>query len=98
MASTEKISVKSGNGGARPGAGRKKGAPNKRTIETQALAAESGITPLEYMLQVMRTSGDGKERLAAASAAAPYVHAKLSSVEMNAHVKTTHEDFLDRLP
>lgn len=93
----EKISSKS-KGGARPGAGRKKGAPNMRTKATQAAAENSGITPLEYMLQVMRTSDDAKERLTAANAAAPYVHAKLSSVEMNAHVKTTHEDFLDRLP
>lgn len=78
----EKQSSKS-KGGKREGAGRKKGAPNKRTVETQALAQQSGITPLEYMLQVMRTSDDERMRMAAATAAAPYVHAKLSSIEMS---------------
>lgn len=83
--STEKESVKSvsnQNGGKRPGAGRKKGAPNKRTVETQAETAATGQTPLEYMLSVMRGDGDERMRLAAAQAAAPYVHAKLSSIEL----------------
>lgn len=70
-------------GGARPGAGRKKGGPNRRTIETQAKAEETGITPLDYMLQVMRSDiEEPRARLAAAQAAAPYVHAKLSSIEV----------------
>lgn len=69
-------------GGKRPGAGRKKGEPNKRTAEAQEMASSTGITPLEYMLQVMRTSGDERMRMSAAQAAAPYVHAKLSSVEL----------------
>ena len=70
-------------GGARPGAGRKKGEPNKRTAEAQEMAAATGMTPLEYMLQVMRDPGeDSPRRLSAAQAAAPYVHAKLSSVEL----------------
>lgn len=70
-------------GGARQGAGRKKGEPNKRTAEIQQAVEQSGLTPLEYMLQVMRDVGqDEQRRLAAAQAAAPYVHAKLSSVEM----------------
>jgi len=92
---TEKQSV-SINGGKRPGAGRKAGVPNKRTAALQAAVESTGITPLEYMLQVMRDSSDPKERLNAAVSAAPYVHAKLSSVEMNAKV-TTHEASLDDL-
>jgi len=45
---------------------------------------KSGLTPLEYMLSVMRdVSLDPRDRLSAANSAAPYVHAKLSSVEMN---------------
>jgi hypothetical protein len=91
----EKISNKT-KGGARQGAGRKKGSPNKRTAEQAKAVEESGLTPLEYMLQVMRDSSDPKERLNAAVSAAPYVHAKLSSVEMNAKV-TTHEASLDDL-
>jgi hypothetical protein len=95
-------------GGARPGAGRKKGSPNKKTAELQKAVAESGVTPLEFMLSIMRTQpGDDIEdpriltdmlalRFEAAKAAAPYVHAKLSSVEMTANV-TTHEASLDDL-
>lgn len=45
--------------------------------------------PLEFMLQIMRDPGaDRTERLDMAKAAAPYVHAKLSSVTMEATVKT----------
>lgn len=49
----------------------------------------AGLDPLDYMLSVMRNvECDQKERLAAAAQAAPYVHAKLSSVEMKAQVTT----------
>jgi hypothetical protein len=96
MSAIEKISKKS-KGGARPGAGRKPGAPNKRTAELMKAAEESGITPLQFMLDVMRDdANDPKDRLAAANMAAPYVHAKLSSIEVNANV-TTHEASLDEL-
>ena len=71
-------------GGARLGAGRKKGEPNRRTIETQAKAQEGGIMPLDYMLSVMRNEfEEPKARLAAAQASAPYVHARLSNVEVS---------------
>lgn len=93
---TEKISNNT-KGGARPGAGRKKGSPNKKTAEVQRVVAESGITPLEYMLQIMRNPlAEDAQRLDAAKSAAPYVHAKLSSIEMNATV-TNHEAGLDEL-
>lgn len=75
---------KAKKGGARAGAGRKKGVPNKRTQLVQDAVAASGITPLDFMLKVMR---DPKKpfdmRLDAAKAAAPYVHAKLQSVEVS---------------
>lgn len=71
-------------GGKRPGAGRKAGVPNKRTAEIQQAVEESGLTPLEYMLQVMRDVGqDEFRRLQAANMAAPYVHARLSTVELS---------------
>lgn len=69
-------------GGKRPGAGRPKGAANKRTREVADKAAQDGITPLEYMLDVMRdVSADRSERMDAAKAAAPYIHPRLSTVE-----------------
>lgn len=71
-------------GGKREGAGRKSGVPNKRTAETVAKVEASGLTPLEYLLGVMRDCmNDPKDRASAAVAAAPYVHAKLSSIDAN---------------
>ena len=40
-------------GGKRPGAGRKKGSPNKITGAVRAKIMESGVMPLEALLQVM---------------------------------------------
>jgi hypothetical protein len=69
-------------GGKRPGAGRKPGGRNRRTLEAIAAAEASGITPLEYMLRVMRNKRSGAAvRLDAAKSAAPYVHARLASIE-----------------
>lgn len=69
-------------GGKREGAGRPKGAANKATQAERDAIAASGLTPLEYMLSVMRDSADEAKRLDAAKAAAPYCHARLSSVEV----------------
>ena len=71
------------SGGKREGSGRKPGTLNKRTAEQAAAVEASGLTPLDYMLAVMRDlSMDDAKRLDAAKAAAPYVHAKLSSMEL----------------
>ena len=79
---TEKKSTNQ-RGGARAGAGRKTGEPNKRTAEAQAQAESGGIMPLDYMLQVMRTNPDERMRMTAAQAAAPYLHAKLANIEVS---------------
>jgi hypothetical protein len=69
-------------GGKRNGAGRPKNSRNKRTSELQARIRASGLTPLDFMLAVMRNSKVAIEtRFSAAQAAAPYVHAKLSAIE-----------------
>lgn len=81
-----------GRGGARLGAGRKKGAATQKTREIADKEAQNGLTPLEYMLQVMREEPRGdmeaKDYLAAvamrfeaAKAAAPYMHPRLAAVE-----------------
>lgn len=68
-------------GGKREGAGRKPGTPNKTTQEQREAVAESGQTPLDYMLTVMRDlSMDDRRRDDMAKAAAPYVHAKLAAI------------------
>lgn len=69
-------------GGYRPGSGRKKGTRNRDTLNMLAEIEQSGLTPLQYLLEVMRdTSRDDGVRIDAAKAAAPYVHAKLAQVE-----------------
>lgn len=72
------------HGGKRPGAGRPRGAATKRTREVADRAASEGLTPLDYMLSVLRDETAKPEaRMWAAEKAAPYVHPKLSSVEMS---------------
>lgn len=70
------------HGGKRPGAGRKKGVPNKATQEQRQAIAESGLTPLEYLLSVVRDKEEERAvRMDAAHKAAPYVHPKLAAVD-----------------
>lgn len=71
-------------GGARPGAGRKKGSPNIKTAKKVAAIEASGLTPLDYMLSVLRdTEQEPSARMDAAKNAAPYVHARLAAVEVS---------------
>ena len=83
-------------GGARPGAGRKPGKPSRKSVEQAAKAAEGGIMPLDYLLQVMRApESEPREKLVAAQAAAPYIHAKLSSVNVTGDMNHTHRGFVE---
>jgi hypothetical protein len=85
-------------GGARANAGRKPGAINKATAKAKAMAEATGITPLEFMLNVMRDEdAERSERLDMAKAAAPYIHAKLASVEHSGNMTLSHEAMLDAL-
>lgn len=72
-------------GGRRSGAGRKKGSVSKLTEVRQdmiARATAKGITPLEFMLEVLRDpTQDFAARFDAAKSAAPYVHPRLAAVE-----------------
>lgn len=88
----EKKSKNTKRGGARPNAGRKKGSPNKKTAALIKAVEDSGITPLDFMLNIMRgecpANADPAAQIAfagmrfeAAKAAAPYVHPKLANVE-----------------
>ena len=72
--------------------------PNKATAKREAEIAASGLTPLEYMLKILRDEkADPKDRQWAAQAAAPYVHPRLSSVEHGGELTLKHEDALDQL-
>ena len=91
------VSAKSIKGGKRSGAGRKAGVVNKRTAAVQKAVAESGITPLDYMLSLMRAESDHEDakvqvarealRFEAAKAAASYVHPKLAAIEHSGGLK-----------
>lgn len=71
-------------GGARPGAGRKQGSANKLDQEARKAVLEGDEeTPLAFMLRVMRDEdADDARRLDAAKSAAPYVHAKLATIDI----------------
>src|SRR5947209_17389519 len=61
--------------------GRQKGGVDKITRE--AILAAQGITPLDYMMGIVRNEQEDKTvRLDAAKAAAPYVHARLQAVTL----------------
>ena len=62
--------------------GRQKGARNRATEEARAAAAVTGVMPLDYMLSVMRDpNADHKRRDAMATAAAPYLHSRLTAID-----------------
>ena len=68
--------------GSAPGerrGGRQKGTPNKATAAREAEVEASGMTPLDYMLDILRDENASTEdRKWAAQHAAPYVHPRLA--------------------
>ncbi len=71
-------------GGKRPGAGRKASSQNKRTKDAVVKAEKEGKLPLDVMMEAMRDAYKAGGAVAAfpfAKDAAPYLHAKLSSIE-----------------
>lgn len=99
--SNESVHDTRSRGGARPGAGRKKGEVSKARLAVQErakLAATEGTTPLEYMLNILRDpTTDQKRKDAMAIAAAPYVHARLAATELSGKVEMSHEQRLEAL-
>lgn len=85
-------------GGKREGSGRKPGSPNKRSALIAQEAAAEGITPLTYMLIVLRNENeDGERRMWAAEKAAPYIHPRLAAIEHSGDMTLTHEEALKEL-
>ena len=65
--------------------GRTKGTLNKVSAERVAEIAASGMTPLQYLTSIYQdVSADEAKRIDCAKAAAPYVHAKLTAVDLSA--------------
>jgi len=78
--------------------GRVKGSINKVTQVQREKILASGLTPLEYMLNILRDeNAKPEDRFAAAKEAAPYVHHRLSSIEGNMNLNVSHEDVLREL-
>ena len=76
------MAKKSNRGGVRPRAGRPNGSRNKASVKREAEIKASGLTPLDYMLNVLRDEKAPKEdRMWAAQHAASFVHPKLSAIE-----------------
>ena len=88
-----------GHGGYRAGAGRKRGSVNRASKKLVEMATASGQLPLEYFLEIMRDeTQDTRTRIEAAKLAAPYVHQRLSTVEVHAeHYEMTHEEWINSL-
>jgi len=66
----------------RQGAGRKPGSASQKTREIADQAVKDGLTPLQYMLAVLRdpnTDPDRRDRMAVA--AAPFCHPRLAALD-----------------
>lgn len=80
--------------------GRKKGTPNKATVEREALvsAAASGANPIKFFADLLSNMDAPLQlRFAAAKELAPYMHAKLASIEANINANVKHENLLDHV-
>jgi hypothetical protein len=65
---------------------RPKGVPNKATKAREEILSRGGLMPLGHLLEVMRDEGETPERrMAAAIAAAPYCHPRLTAVDLRAY-------------
>lgn len=63
--------------------GRTKGVTNKASAAKAAAIEASGLTPLDYLLSILRdANNDQASRVDAAKAAAPYVHPRLATVDL----------------
>jgi hypothetical protein len=85
-------------GGTRPGAGRKPGAPNKRTRAIALEAAATGLSPVAVLLFWMNAAhvaGDGPAAVDAATRAAPFIHPRLSAIALD--MKDVSDEELRRL-
>lgn len=76
-------------GGPKTG-GRQKGSTNKATAAREAEVKASGLTPLDFMLNMLRDeNAKPADRMWAAEKAAPYVHPKLANVEHSGGIDVT---------
>lgn len=80
--------------------GRPKGSFNKASkAQIERVCADGGQSPLEYLASIYQNEAEEiRYRIDAAKAAAPYVHARLSSTEIKAAVQEiSQEEWLESL-
>lgn len=79
------------NGGARVGAGRKKGVPNHATSEVKALAQAYTEAALKVLASIMKDKGAGEAaRVSAANSLLDRAHGRArQSLDMDATVQTS---------
>jgi hypothetical protein len=67
-------------GHGRPGPGRPKGSRSRMTMAQREACAKTGVTPLEFLLSIMRDPAQPlTDRITAAHHCLPYLHAKLAT-------------------
>jgi hypothetical protein len=76
----------------------KTGSGVRVTNAARKRAAACDLSPVDYMLSILRdeTQSQG-DRMDAAKAAAPYLHARLSGVKHSGEMAMRHEDALNDL-
>lgn len=80
--------------------GRPKGSFNKASkAQIERVTSDGGQSPLEYLASIYQNEAEEiRYRIDAAKAAAPYVHARLSSTEIKAAVsEVSQEEWLESL-
>jgi len=78
-------------GGARPNSGRKMGRIDKYCRAVLKDAYESGESPFQYLMSVMRDEDEDKKiRMAAANVLLPFTMPRLAQVDMNVSSETAN--------
>lgn len=73
---------KPGSGIGSKGGGRKMGNPNRKARSLALAAHRANMTPLSYMLDVLKSNTSTARKDHMAVSAAPYVHPKLSATKV----------------
>src|SRR3954447_7790798 len=84
MTASRGIGRGNNSGGRNPGAGRPRGALNKRVQTLIAQAEREGqLLPVDYLLEIMRNpEAAQRDRIFCAVAAAPYMHPRLTALRV----------------
>ena len=66
-----------------PGSGRKKGSPNKKTIELLDICVKHGLHPFEGMVLLAKAEADPDKKFDKLEKIAQYVHPKRKAMEIS---------------